>query len=176
MTIKFVIPGIPKPKQSVRSGVVYRAGKPVTFIDKNTGKERVLQTKFQTAEVKENERAIKLIIKEQLPPEFQIVKGEVKIKKLHYVFPPLSSFSKKKMNEIQQGKIIHKTTKPDLDSNLNKGLFDAMEGIVYINDSQICEINNLTKYYGFEPRTEIEISVDENECSKPKNLFSEAIC
>lgn len=29
--------------------------------------------------------------------------------------------------------------------------------IIYINDSQICEINNVKKYYGFVPRIEIEI-------------------
>jgi len=44
----------------------------------------------------------------------------------------------------------YKTTKPDLD-NLEKMLWDAMEGIVFINDSLICEKHNVIKTYGDTP-------------------------
>jgi Holliday junction resolvase RusA-like endonuclease len=132
----------------------------------------VLQRQWQPNEVQENERSIKLIIKEQLPEDFQILKDEVIINKLHYIFPPLKSFSKKILNDIAAGKIIYKTTKPDLDSNLNKGLFDAMEGIIFLNDSQVCEIKDMKKYYGFEPRSEIEIQLTKILADGSGDLFS----
>lgn len=149
--LKFVIPGSPKPKQSAR----FR-------ITKGRGGQQFIHS-YQTKEVQDEERSIRLIIKEQLPKDFEILRDGVKINKLHYVFPPLSSHSKKILAQIEAGVLVYKTTKPDLDSNLNKGLFDAMEGIVFLNDSQVCEINNLKKYYGFEPRTEIEISLLNND-------------
>ena len=45
----------------------------------------------------------------------------------------------------------YKTTKPDITDNLAKMLFDCLEGIVYINDSQICEMYDVKKIYGFQP-------------------------
>lgn len=51
--------------------------------------------------------------------------------------------------------ILYKQTKPDCD-NLWKQVGDAMEGVVYLNDSQICKIE-ITKIFGTTPRTEILI-------------------
>lgn len=152
-TIKMIIPGIPKPKQSAR----FRIAK---F---GTGKQFIQS--YQPKEIVEEERSIRLVIKEQLPKDFVILKGEVVVTKLHYVFPPLSNFSQRLRNEISAGKIIYKTTKPDLTDNLNKGLFDAMQGIIFLNDSQICELNNVKKFYGYDPRTEIELTF--NDSGKP---------
>ncbi len=43
-------------------------------------------------------------------------------------------------------KIIHHTKKPDID-NLIKAVLDAMNGIIYKDDSQICELGAI-KIYG----------------------------
>ena len=47
-------------------------------------------------------------------------------------------------------------TKPDLD-NLLKSLTDAMEGIIYTNDSRIVR-KVVSKEYGDPPRVEVEVS------------------
>lgn len=156
--LRLIIHGTPQPKQSVRSGVVYgKDRQPVKFIDKKSGKERILQTKFQPKESVENERSIKLEVLSQLPQGFKPFTGPIRVNKLHFVFPPLKTFSKKKMKLIEMGAKIYKDKKPDLMDNLNKGLFDALEGVVFLNDSQIVSSNNMEKFYGLQPRIELEL-------------------
>ena len=47
------------------------------------------------------------------------------------------------MKRIEEGGLIYKTSRPDLQDNLCKGLFDALSGIVFKDDSQIVKVNNL---------------------------------
>jgi len=54
-------------------------------------------------------------------------------------------------------KRIYPETKPDLD-NLLKSLTDAMEGIIYTNDSRIIK-KEVEKIYGDPPRVEVELSL-----------------
>lgn len=54
------------------------------------------------------------------------------------------AFSKKKRAEDT---IHYKTTKPDLQDNLNKALFDALEGVVWERDQNVVAMDNLKKYY-----------------------------
>lgn len=140
------IKGEPKPKQSAR----FRVQK-----SNKTGKDFVMS--YQSKEVKQSENNIRSQVISQLPLDWQPLKGKVVIKKLHYVFAPLKSMNKRDLSLIAGGGTIFKDTKPDLTDNLNKGLFDALEGILYINDSQICSLDNVKKYYGFTPKTIIEI-------------------
>jgi Holliday junction resolvase RusA-like endonuclease len=151
MKLTINIPGIPQPKQSIRARIINtKAGK--SFIHT-----------YQKKEVVENERSIKMIIMEQLPNGFMPIQGGIRVKKLHYIFPPVSSLKKAEINHINAGGFIPKTTKPDLTDNLNKGLFDAMQGIVFINDSQICSMNNLEKSYGQTPGIKLELeTLDES--------------
>ena len=87
----------------------------------------------------------------------ELFTGNVVVDKLYYVFSPLKSFTKKKLELIESGKKVFKNTKPDLSDNLNKMLFDAMQGIVYDNDSRVVGMNKVMKFYGNRPRIEIEI-------------------
>lgn len=155
MKLTLSIPGIPQPKQSVRARII------------NTKSGKSFIHTYQKKEVVENERSIKMIILEQLPSGFTPFNKGIKVKKLHYIFPPISSLKKNDMKIIYEGGIIHKTTKPDLTDNLNKGLFDSMQGIVFLNDSQICEMNDVKKYYGLTPGIIIELE----EIDMP-NLFN----
>ena len=140
--MKLTFLGIPKPKQSAKFRAVKGKGK--TFI-----------ASYQKKEVKDNERNIAFDAKSQLPKDFIPYNVPIGVNIL-YVFPPLSSFSKRKIKAIEDGEVFYKETKPDLTDNLNKGLFDALEGIVYVNDSRICKIGNAEKIYGVRPRTEVE--------------------
>lgn len=112
---------------------------------------------YQPKSVVNAEANIKMQILEQLPKDFELFTGNVVVDKLYYVFSPLKSFTKKKMELIKSGKKVFKNTKPDLSDNLNKMLFDAMQGIIYDNDSRVVGMNKVMKFYGNRPRIEIEI-------------------
>ena len=142
--MKIIILGTPKPKQSAR----FRAIK-----NPKTGKNFV--SSYQKKEVKDNEKNIASDVEKQLPIGFIPFDCPIGAKIL-YVFPMLSSFTKKQKEIIENNGIIYKDTKPDLTDNLNKGLFDACEGILYKNDSRVCKVDSV-KIYGVEPRIELEI-------------------
>lgn len=142
--MKILIIGTPKPKQSAR----FRA-----ITSKTTGKTFI--SSYQNKEVIDNEKNIALNVKSQLPIGFVPFDVAIAVKIL-YVFPILSNFTKRQKEIIDNCGIIYKDTKPDLTDNLNKGLFDACEGILYTNDSRICKVES-TKIYGNKPRIELEI-------------------
>ncbi len=70
---------------------------------------------------------------------------------IDFVYKKPESWSKKKKLET----VFH-TSKPDLD-NLIKGVKDALNGIAYKDDSQVCRLSNVDKYYGEEDQIIIEI-------------------
>lgn len=145
MILQFFIPGTPKPKQSARFRI---AGK---------GEKQFISS-YQTQEIKNEEKAIKWIIKEQLPNGFIPHTGPVVINYVIFRFPPLKNMKKADRLKLEEGRSIWKTTKPDLSDNLMKGLCDAMEGIVYRNDSQICRIGS-SKVYHQTPGIEVQIEL-----------------
>ena len=139
--LKLTILGIPKPKQSARFRIVKGKGK--SFV-----------SSYQKKEVKDYERNLAFDVKSQLPKGFVPYDCPIGVKVL-FVFPPLSSWSKKKLAELDKGKTIYKDKKPDLTDNLMKGAMDSLEGIVFVNDSRICEVQS-KKIYGAVPRIELE--------------------
>ena len=108
---------------------------------------------YQTPKVKRGESNIQAQILCQIPPDFKPWTGGVAVNRILFVFPWLTSHSKKARASGE----LRKTTKPDLTDNLMKGLFDAMQGVIYVNDSQVCHLGNADKIYGDRPRIEIEI-------------------
>jgi Holliday junction resolvase RusA-like endonuclease len=67
-------------------------------------------------------------------------------------YPIPKSWSKKKRQMAMDGE-IHPQVKPDLD-NVMKAVLDAMNGVVYVDDSQV--INMVaTKRYSSDPRIEV---------------------
>lgn len=143
--ISVTILGIPKPKQSFR----YRS------IKTSAGKQ--IAVGYQTKEVKETENNLRAQIVQQLPARFVPFTGPVAVDRLIYVFPPPKSMSKAELALLTSGATIYKFTKPDLTDNLNKALFDAIQGIIFVNDSQVCSLNNIEKVYGFQPRIELQL-------------------
>lgn len=76
----------------------------------------------------------------------------------YYSIP--KSVSKKKREQMLNG-IIRPIKKPDLD-NLQKSLFDGLNSVAFHDDAQIVSIV-CDKFYGEEPRVEIELEkVGEN--------------
>ncbi|WP_181350501.1 RusA family crossover junction endodeoxyribonuclease [Thalassobacillus sp. CUG 92003] len=68
--------------------------------------------------------------------------------------PLLKSFSKKRTQEAEAG-LYRPTTKPDVD-NYAKGIKDALNKVVWHDDSQVVEFS-ISKYYSATPRMEIEV-------------------
>lgn len=71
-------------------------------------------------------------------------------------FPIPKSASKKKREQMEAGKIRH-TKKCDAD-NIAKACLDALNGIAFYDDSQVCELI-ISKFYGDTPK--VEIIIDE---------------
>ena len=136
--------GIPKPKQGDSSGI----------ITTKTGKQFVHH--YQKTEVKNEANNLRAQIIQQLQEDFVPFGKLIRINKIHFVFPLLKTMTKKQKEIIDNNGLIYKGTKPDLD-NLQKALLDAMNGIVYKDDSQIVEINNIKKYYGVRPCIMVDI-------------------
>lgn len=140
--MKLLILGTPATKQSARFRVAKSA----------MGKSFVMS--YQSKQVKETERNIAYDVKQQLPEGFIPYEGALSVKVL-FVFPPLKTFNKAKMKVLEEGGVIYKPQKPDLTDNLMKGLFDAMSGIVFRDDAQICKVES-EKRFGLQPRIEVE--------------------
>lgn len=131
MEIKLEINIKPTPHQSVR---VTRTGR--TYQPK-----KIIDYKSQVAQA----------VRKQLPDGFLAIKSDsqIHITKLHYVFEYPKSFSKRKKESKE---IIFKHTKPDLHDNLNKALFDALEGVVWQRDQNVVAIDDMKKYYGSQDK------------------------
>ena len=71
-------------------------------------------------------------------------------------FPIPKSTTKRKRQQMQIGEIYH-TKKPDAD-NIAKAVCDALNGVAYQDDSQVCQLH-VSKMYSDSPRA--EISIDE---------------
>ena len=80
-----------------------------------------------------------------------IISGAVRIILVEYRFSPPKSFSKRKVSSLALGNTIYKETRPDLMDNLNKGLFDAMQSVLYVDDGLIVESLMTRKIYSLNP-------------------------
>lgn len=68
---------------------------------------------------------------------------------------PPKSMSRKRQYQALMGE-VRPTTKPDLD-NLLKSVKDALNGVAYVDDSQIVTIT-AEKAYGEQPKTIIQVT------------------
>lgn len=73
-----------------------------------------------------------------------------------FVMPIAASWSKKKQEQARRGD-LHPTGRPDVD-NLVKLATDALNGVVWRDDSQLVEVRT-TKRYGDVPSTRLVVDV-----------------
>lgn len=102
---------------------------------------------------KDKKNWVKWQIKNQIP-EGPIITGPVGLH-IWFYMPIPKSTSKKLLKEMLSEPYLH-TKKPDLD-NLEKFYKDAMTGMVYRDDSQVCYVEKV-KLYSPTPRTIIDIT------------------
>ena len=109
--------------------------------------------KYKPKKVKDYQNIIQILTVEQLSKDFNIIPSgsTIFVNYIEYVYAYPKSFSKKKKMEM-----VYKTTKPDLQDNLNKAFFDALEGLIYEQDQNIVEIKNMVKYFGPEDKIKVE--------------------
>ena len=106
---------------------------------------------------------IRVSAQSQLPKDWTMIIGPVAIGRVLFLFSPIKGLSKSERMSIDAGRIVLKDTKPDMNDNLFKGLMDALEGIVYINDSRTCRhMGEAIKGYHKFPRIEIELAEVKN--------------
>lgn len=131
----FTVPGIPVAKGRPR--VTIRGGRPQAYTPEKTEKYENLVRLAFTEKYGETVPASGPIILE-----------------FRAYFPVPKSFSKKKKQLALQG-VLQKTTKPDLD-NIQKAIQDGLNGVAFVDDSQIFRYV-ATKSYSETPRVDIEI-------------------
>lgn len=86
---------------------------------------------------------------------FEMFEGAVAVVMWLYVTPP-SSWSQKKQREALLNNILP-TSKPDID-NVIKGIFDAMNEIVWKDDKQVVELT-VKKRFSETARAQVEVMV-----------------
>jgi len=109
--------------------------------------------RYQPKSIKDEEIRIASEVRTQLPGDF-IPFDEPLFAWVEYTFEVPKSFPKKIVSKLKDH-ILFKTTKPDVTDNLNKGLFDAMNKIVYRDDSVVSAIFAI-KMHGIEASTTVK--------------------
>ena len=136
MKIQFTIPGTPVAKarpRVTRSGHAYTPKKTADY------------------EMRVKICVMQLMAVQRLRPTTEAVRLTVQA-----FFPIPASWTKAKKEKALNGDLKH-TTKPDL-SNIVKAVEDAMNGIVYKDDSQISEIV-CVKRYSMSPKVDLTVEV-----------------
>jgi Holliday junction resolvase RusA-like endonuclease len=160
--------GDPVPKQSVRSTMLPRKNarciiKTETIGGKPTNvryypMSDLYLSQYQPAIITNNvEHIQKQLIEIMKTNNIKKFEGPMIVENLAFVYSPLKSMPKKTIESIRTGNFIPRTTAPDLTDNLPKLLFDALEGILYDNDSKIFFIKNVVKCFGNNPGVFIQI-------------------
>ena len=135
MTFKFTVPGKPMGKQRPKA----------------TSKGRF--TKVYTPKETISYENLVIAMFQQTYPNAKPLEGEVRgCIKAFYPIP--QSVSKKRKQAMLEG-VIRPQIKPDLD-NIEKIVYDALNGIAYTDDSHITEMT-ISKHYSVSPRVEITI-------------------
>lgn len=109
--------------------------------------------KYKPKKVKDYQNIIQILTVEQLSKDFNIIPSgsTIFVNYIEYVYAYPKSFSKKKKMEM-----VYKTTKPDLQDNLNKAFFDALEGLIYEQDQNIVVIKRMSKFYGETDKIKVQ--------------------
>lgn len=76
-----------------------------------------------------------------------------------FIMPVVSSMPKRLSREIEAGKHVYHTKKPDCDNCL-KFVKDCLNNVMWADDSQVVS-GSYEKFYGTEARTEIRIFWEE---------------
>ena len=129
----------PKAIQSVKFRIVKPKFKK-QFVSTYQPKENLVFKEFFTKEA---------LIQRNRLEKYKILEGAVGIE-ITYIHQFRSDHTKKQKAFVGNGGILWKTTNPDMTDNLQKGWIDALKGILWNDDGQICHMEDVRKIYGPE--------------------------
>lgn len=141
-----VFPVTPKAIQSVRARVVIpKRGKPFA-------------TMYQPKENEEFKNIIRGYARNQVRQleGFKPFTGGVGLSVV-YVHKFLKKHTQRQINMVMRGGTLWKTTKGDMTDNLQKGWCDALNGIVWKDDGQVCHMRDFRKIYGPEDKIMVKV-------------------
>lgn len=148
------MPDVPRSQAGIRTIVVALAGQPT-----GKGRPRFARTRtgktvaFTPERTRNYEAALRLAAQNAMAGE-EILEGALAVHMVAYMAMPQYLMKSKKRQPLALAGVIRPTTKPDID-NLTKTL-DALQGVVFRNDSQIVE-STVSKVYSATPKLEIRI-------------------
>jgi len=136
--IKFTVYGEPVPKARARVFFNKHVGRVMAYTPKKTMSWENLVASTAS----------------QYCPKSGVITGPVKVTLRIYRNIP-KSFSKTKTEMADSGELLP-ITKPDID-NILKSVCDALNGVIWHDDSQVVELGDCIKRYSKTPRIEVEI-------------------
>ena len=100
--------------------------------------------KYKPKKIVDYQNYLRTLVGEQLPNNFVIIPAgtPIIVEYIEYSYAYLKSTPKKRRLPN-----MPKVTKPDLQDNLIKAFFDALDGLLYEQDQNIVEIKNMSKFY-----------------------------
>lgn len=113
---------------------------------------------FQPKEILEWKTYIKLRARTLLQdryPGFKPFAAVPLAVRVTYFFDAPQSLKAAQLHAIEHGALVYKATRPDVSDNLNKGLFDALTGVLWQDDGLIARIEARKLYTATGPRTEL---------------------
>jgi len=134
MQIEFTIPGEPVPQARPRAS---RQGNRVVMYDPPKSRNY--------------KKYVELIARQYAPKKLYEGELEMEIK----IYRPIPKSTTKKNRALKNAGIKRPIVKPD-NSNYAKGIEDALNGIIYKDDSQIVDLK-ISKFYSDDPRVEVKI-------------------
>ncbi len=129
-----VIYGLPVPQGRPRTRIVGRVGK------------RPFATIYDPQNSRIWKQTVAVQVQAHLPADWRLFEGPLRLELLFRLPRPQSA----RKSEVYPAK------RPDWD-NLSRGITDALEGVLYRNDSQIV-LATVSKHYGDRPGVEIEVA------------------
>src|SRR4030042_451274 len=159
--IRIVLRGEPLAKQSTRFFVKRdKQGNVFTYKDP-AGRTQVIVDTYTDSDVNKKQKEWRSQIEQQLItnyPGWIPFSEEVHVTKFECIFKIHENFPKYKIHQIEnRTAIFYKNTKPDLPDNLKKIPFDAMNGLVFVDDNIVVSENGVLKRYGIRPGIIIEM-------------------
>ena len=111
-------------------------------------------TVYEDKKDKQAKASLAVIVQQKAPE--QLLSGPLRVDLSFYFHRPKAHFGTgRNAGTLKLSAPTHYTSKPDRD-NLDKLVLDALTGIFWIDDSQVCD-GRITKQYSSRPRTEITI-------------------
>lgn len=104
---------------------------------------RVGKHNYQSKSVTDYQKAIRAMALEQTSAEQRNLSGPLYVS-VEFVWQTPKSWTRAQVKEAQD-KFVYRIARPDID-NLCKGVFDALNGVIWNDDSQIVGIHAWKRY------------------------------